>query len=236
MNTSCQPLHVFSLQTVDMGRLMPNPLQPITRLTPGATSRLRETIKATRSITPLIVARTNRNKLVIVDGHRRFLIAKELGYMKIQCLINGSDPTQAFVWANKAQLAFNGKTWLTIWALASPSSRPLVLGQMTRRTQECISVFSDMLGEAKAEEIGMRGKVAPSIVKTVGQVQDLFQRKQMTRFSDGKVLLWMIQYRAWRAAMVTVTAQEPLRNTLTKQMHFAIANSRPFSSRHKAVA
>ena len=50
--------------------------------------RLRASIEALGILSPLVVCRAGKNHFIIIDGQRRYRIARDLGIKELDCVIN----------------------------------------------------------------------------------------------------------------------------------------------------
>ncbi len=75
----------MKLETIDLSRLSASPINP--RQAIGSTEELQASIKAVGLLAPLVVRKLEDNRFEIVAGHRRFDAVRELGWERVDCLV-----------------------------------------------------------------------------------------------------------------------------------------------------
>ena len=164
-----------------------SPLQPEIRTTESAIKRLLETVKASRYIVPIVVRKDDRPPYEILDGHRRWTVARVLGYEKIPFTFGA--PGATFTNLNATTRTMKGFEWLTIWAKAH--DKDVVLKHFPVGTAVQIRALIKLLGSREVERLGMEGRTSPNIFTVLEMICQLF-RDHNLQYEKKDVALWLV--------------------------------------------
>ena len=198
-------------KNVRLDRLIPHPKQPSERTTKSYCLDLLRIIKETRRFDPLILIEIPNKPgyYYIVNGNRRALVAKWLGYTELQCCIlpKGTDPTTVWIEANSGTRAVTGSQVLTSLTVPGTSARErdAMLSVMVKHKSRQVGHIQTMikiLGWSTVKRLGQHG-ASPNRVTRLNQ---LVKFGRMLGFSkvnhpeeQRKILLWFYEFDMYRA-------------------------------------
>lgn len=144
------------IQSIAIADLVTNPVQPPIRTTDAAIAGLASKI-AKHGLLGVVIVMRYEGKWIILDGHRRKTAWEALGGTRIDCQITTEfeRPELGFFILNNKTRKMSGNEVFTGWAMADPSIRDQILGEM--KVASKIRKMVEYLGEAEAVELGLQG-------------------------------------------------------------------------------
>jgi len=141
---------------IQVDRLKACRIQPKSRMDERRIIALRKNIEGAGKIyQTLVVVPSGTNTWTIADGHRRWVIAKALGWTAVPCRVidNGIAVETLFILLNADTARVTGADWLTGWALANKAVREELFEKYPRRAST-INRAIDVYGEQRLVELG----------------------------------------------------------------------------------
>jgi len=189
--TMVRPLVAISLEMAHLDLIKDNPIQPDRRHAERAIGVLKDSVVRSGIIVPPLISDTN----VILDGHRRIYVARDLGIEILQCgVVRVEDVTAAFLQLNSGVKAIKGNAQLTMWAKSGKLGRKMILEQLPSNAQKQIESFVDIFGEKRATEIGLEGTQAPFIATRIESVLSAIIHSGLDYHSKRTVGEWVMKH------------------------------------------
>lgn len=189
-------LERVALKELKVADIAENPLQPQRRTTETAVRVLQTMIISSRFIVPPVVVELMPGYYMVVDGHRRLYVARALGVERLQCLVVSITKNvvgRMFVWLNGGIKNVAGANWLTLWAKCPKNERSSLLSEFPSKQRRHVEEFIDIFGEARAVEIGIEGKQAPSVVGVVSRLMSAAIAHKLP-FDKRAIGEWVIEH------------------------------------------
>jgi hypothetical protein len=205
-------MHIMSIQLIDnvyqyinTARCYPSRIQPPTRIEPKEVKVLRDTIMTTRQIVPIEVMEipnpeNPEEEFLIVNGTRRWQVAKELGIEGVPVVIvpNTRNPNIVWIERNSGCRQVTGQEFFFAWA-NNPTvaeRRDVLKGMPSSTIRKDIETFIDVIGsEEDARAIGVLCRYTPKMAQTAKKFAHLAAAHEKTphsAVSAREVLRWMI--------------------------------------------
>jgi hypothetical protein len=182
-------------QLIPITALNSNKIQAASRTSKVALKTLLGSIRRVGLLAPPLVNYKN-GKYTIIDGHRRVAACKELGHHKIPCVVYEMDnPEEGFNEATGPIRPPTGREWLEGWARSE--NREVYLNTLTPGVRRSLKLFIFIFGSGRAEELGLQGRQAPSIVAWITAVDDFLSKYPGTlkvRPHARQIGEWMIKH------------------------------------------
>ena len=201
---------------IDLDHTRPHPLQPPFRALEERVNDLLKTIWASRRFdAPVLLEIPGEPGFYwVVNGNRRITVAKLLGLSRLQCCILpvGTDPTEAWLYANAAARQITGVEALTaISATTSAGGRNAalaVLVQSRHGLANQIQKMGEILGWSTAMRLGRTGVHGPNRVTRFNQLVKFGREFGVAKVEDKafqrKMLLWFYTFDTYREVGDTI--------------------------------
>ena len=211
---------------IDLDHTRPHPLQPPFRALKERVNDLLKTIWASRRFdAPVLLEIPGEPGFYwVVNGNRRITVAKLLGQSRLQCCILpvGTDPTEAWLYANAAARQITGVEALTaIAATTSAGGRNAalaVLVQSRHGLANQIQKMGEILGWSTAMRLGRTGVHGPNRVTRFNQLVKFGREFGFAKVEDKafqrKMLLWFYTFDTYREVGDTIRYFERPRGEL----------------------
>lgn len=199
----------------------PNPAHRVDTTLP-AFQKLLQSVRENGGVQVPIVVWTDRR--TILDGHRRWTVAKELGLEKIPCIIyNGIRGSIQAAWAelNVKKLDMSAADWLAVYVKTQDFEG--IPTASKGHIETCIELFG-MPGTVWLDENG----VSPTIGKTVRDLRLALGAGSGRTIPFKPIVLrdWIVQHHC-QFAVNKFLKHQPAKKALTR-LADAIAGGRPF--------
>lgn len=173
MKTKNIPETSMSLIRVPLEKLVSNRVQPPSRADDSKTRRLMVSLQADGQDDPIAI-RTQGEKYVILNGHRRVSALRLLGETHAWALVKETRRSDALAWAipNLQVKVVDSAEAFTAWARAKTHEREGVLANMTAVTRGHILRCVEIFGLTRAEQMAAEG-ISPSVSKIALSTQNL---------------------------------------------------------------
>ena len=203
-------------KSIDLDHTRPHPLQPPFRALEERVNDLLKTIWASRRFdAPVLLEIPGEPGFYwVVNGNRRITVAKLLGLSTLQCCILpvGTDPTEAWLYANAAARQITGVEALTaISATTSAGGRNAalaVLVQSRHGLANQIQKMGEILGWSTAMRLGRTGVHGPNRVTRFNQLVKFGREFGVAKVEDKafqrKMLLWFYTFDTYREVGDTI--------------------------------
>ena len=173
--------HIMQLKTVDINKIKGSPFNPSIR-TDRSTSKyknLTASIKRTGLLSPVLLTSDN----MLIDGNRRYNVAKDLKFETLPAIIHNSDSPYLFdhyfLETNEHDMPINGHQYL---------ERYLNGASVPKSVLNHIKKLKDIGGTAGLKRI-LKTKKSPN---TFWIAINMFQRYTMRKNLNKKALMWIL--------------------------------------------
>jgi ParB/RepB/Spo0J family partition protein len=153
---------------------------------------------------------------VIIDGHRRWTAAKQVGLTEVPVIIVDDDADRIWAILNGTRMDLSGQQVLQAVSRGL-KSRPAKYASMINR-------LTDLVGEDVVKQLGRRG-VSPFVVNQAMRIARYCLLDQDKEFLQ-KTVLWLTSY----ARMNTITTRAIRESVDSKVIEKAIRGDKPLSA------
>lgn len=186
--------------TIKIENLVPSVFNPPGRTSPTAVRSLRENVSANGIHSAIHVIPAKDGRYVIVDGHRRYAIAQDLGIHALEAVVHDRPiEDAAALWAdlNRNTRNISSYEWMHYWY---ETGCDLKSKMIPRGTLGDIRDVREVFGGNEGVELLLQAKIAPRIawrIKQVASVIDRYRLKDGLKAPSPKELgLWVIRHKA----------------------------------------
>jgi hypothetical protein len=209
------PKSVGNVETVTCyvlrSELKPAPFNPEIRTQLEYLKDLRESMqeKGFWEFAPILVDRNS----VIIDGHRRWTVARILGIEKVPVTIVDGEADE--LWGE-----FNGNRMDMTGAQVMQA---IAHGLKTRpdKFADNLAQLEDIVGEEGLKELGLQGNISPNIIKTARRIARYCNLREDKVFI-GLTVEWLAKYRK----MTSISARAMREDVRPESLERAIRASR----------
>lgn len=179
------------IEVVSLERVQVCGFNPEARVSKTALSSLKKSIQQYGMVMPIDVL-LHKGKYVVANGHRRFEIAKELGWAEIRVAVHDWPFERlAELWKLfSTAKGISAQNWAESWfrcngKMQLPSSVKSNLENMIR-----------IFGKARARELVVENRISPNVVHCLRQVVvRLVEVPSAGTFTESEVGEWLIRHR-----------------------------------------
>jgi hypothetical protein len=196
-------MRVLQPRMIPIEKIQAVSFNPDVRESPEALAHLRASI-VSEGVGSALHAVPHGQGFVLADGHRRRLIAKELGYTELSVTVWPDKTLKdiAHLWAmlNSRVRRISGLEWMAAWHGAKVSEHRFgdMSNEMPKQVyvniQDCLKALNGMSGI----EWLVAKKVSPGVALTMHSVNALFTRANWRPNeklpSPGNIIRWLVTY------------------------------------------
>lgn len=189
----------YEVMMIETEKLEPSPFNPSNRVD-SITDLMDSIIEAGEIIVPLIVSKVN-GRYIIVDGHRRWSSAKELGMEMVPVVIKDYEPTTLWRILNGSSKPIDGPQWMQAYHLGYP------IEHIPTKFRRQIVKMEEVAGAELFDALCQRGR-SPGLYSHVHRVAGYCGHANDLDFMR-KVLVWIDANAQTYAATQLISMGEP---------------------------
>lgn len=217
MTTPQTPDHTTQSKLLNVTDLDPAAFNPPNRTTSRALAALKEDIARNGVLSPVHTIPKKAGGYVLVDGHRRTEIARQLAIPRLMAVIHNAPETDAVsLWAslNRNTRTVGGRDWLAMWWLSDGKAEKDLPPGVRKEIKELVRIFGRSYIKELVEPSDGGPGFAPNVVSEIVRLHTAIVRRDCLKPhpTEREVGLWMLKHR--EQAIVHAVMRSDVMNNL----------------------